>query len=204
MGKIRAQRGFTLIEVLVVVALIGIMVGVAVPSIRAWMPRHQIRSFKREVVSALQLGRMRAISTGHYFYVDFDPGNDGVQNSMAFACFLDTDDNGQGSLDNGLSQDADEYQASQMAAPELVAGLPAIRLPGSLRYGVSPGVTDINGAPYSGDGVTFSGDRGIFYPNGTGKPGTVYFHSDHGENFAVTVNLLGRVIVRRWTGTSWQ
>jgi Tfp pilus assembly protein FimT len=188
---------------MLVVAIIGIMVGIAVPSIRTLLPRYQIRSLKRDVVSAMQLGRMRAIATCHYFYVDFDPGNDGVQNHMAFACFLDSDDDGQGSLNNGLAQDADEYRASQVASPDRVAGFPAIRLPAPIRYGLSPGVTDINGAPYSGDGVTFSGDRGIFYPNGTGKPGTVYFHTDQGENFAVTVNMVGRVIVRRWSGTAW-
>lgn len=204
MEKVRAKRGFTFIEVMIVLAIVGIMLGVAVPSIRAWVPGHQIRSFKREIVSAMQLGRMRAIGTGHYFYIDFDPGNDGVQNRMAFSCFLDTDDNGQGSVNNGLPQDADEYRASQMAAPDQVAGFPAIRLPVQVRYGVGPGVRDINGAPYGGDGVTFSGDRSIFYPNGTGKPGTVYFHTDQGENFAVTVNLVGRVKVRRWTGASWR
>jgi len=199
-----SQRGFTLLEAMIAAVIIAIMAAIAVPSIRTWIPRQQIRSLKRDIVSQMQLARMRAIGTGHYCYIDFDPGSDGIANNMAFTCFLDTDDDRLGELDNGLPEDANEFQAGQMTAPDTVGGFPSIRLPRQVSYGVNTGVTDVDGDPYSGDGVTFSGDRAIFYPNGSGKAGTVYFHTPEGENYAVTVNIIGRIIVRKWNGASWQ
>ena len=199
-----SQRGFTLLEAMIVAGIIAIMAAIAVPSIRTWIPRQQMRSIKRDIVSQMQLARMRAIGTGHYCYIDFDPGSDGVANNMAFTCFLDTDDDTIGELDNGLPEDANEFQASQMTSPNTVNGVPSIRLPNHVSYGLETGVDDINGDPYSGDGVSFSGNRVIFYPNGSGKAGTVYFHTNQGENYAATVNIIGRVIVRKWNGTSWQ
>jgi len=204
MNAYDSQKGFTLLEVVIAAVIIAIAAAIAVPSIRTWIPRQQIRSLKRDVVSQMQLARMRAIGTGHYCYLDFDPAGDGVTNNMAFTCFLDTDDDRIGELDNGLPEDADEFQAGHMTAPHTAGGFPAIRLPSQVRYGLNAGVADVNGDPYSGDGVTFSADRAVFYPNGSGKAGTLYFHTPGGENYAITVNIIGRIIVRKWNGTNWQ
>lgn len=196
------QKGFTLVEVMVVAALIGVMAMIAVPSIREWLPRQQLRSVKRDIVSQMQNGRMRAIGTGHNFYLDFDDNNDGAVAEGVYSCYLDTDDDGSdGEVNNGEGEN--EYLQSQATAPDTNAGIPVIRLPSHVSFGADAGVTSVGGGAM-GDGVDFPGERAIFRPNGRGQLGTVYIHSDRNENFAITVNILGRVIVRKWNGAAWQ
>lgn len=58
----RTQDGFTLIEVLVGVAILAIVIGVAVPSFQAWMRSTQVRTAAESVLSGLQRARAEAIS----------------------------------------------------------------------------------------------------------------------------------------------
>lgn len=204
MNQFRTKTGFTIVEVVIVLVIIGIMAAMSAFGVQAWVEKNRIRSVKREIVSAMHLGRMRAIACGHDFFIDFDPDDDGVQNSPAFACFLDADDDGDGELNNGLPENANEYIASQISASDAMGDIPVVRLPGQVRYGLNDGVDDINGDAYAGDGVTFTGNRAIFYPNGGGKPGTVYLCGDQAETYAVSVNMIGTVTVRRWNGSDWE
>jgi prepilin-type N-terminal cleavage/methylation domain-containing protein len=57
------KRGVTLIELIVVMAIIAIMGLFIAPSIGQWLDNFHIRQAARDIVSTLQLAKMQAIST---------------------------------------------------------------------------------------------------------------------------------------------
>ena len=113
-------------EITIVVVLIGIIAGIAVPSMRALIPRYRLQSATSELVEAMQLGRMRAISTGRSFYIDFDYVGDGVSGNY-YVCYLDDDGDGAAT--------AAEVAASQVIPNDSVGGIGVVRLPRSVSYG---------------------------------------------------------------------
>jgi prepilin-type N-terminal cleavage/methylation domain-containing protein len=68
----RGEKGFSLIELLVVLALIGLAVVVGYPSMQEWLDRYQVRSAASEIAANIQLQRMRAVSQNAEFSIEFD------------------------------------------------------------------------------------------------------------------------------------
>lgn len=67
-----SRLGITLIELITVVAIIGILAMVAVPSISSWLPSFRLKNTVREIVSTMQLARMKAIARGVEYRVKFN------------------------------------------------------------------------------------------------------------------------------------
>jgi prepilin-type N-terminal cleavage/methylation domain-containing protein len=65
------ERGFSMIEMLIVVALIAILVGVALPSIATYVRNFRMNGAEREVASELASARSRAISKNSQAGVSF-------------------------------------------------------------------------------------------------------------------------------------
>jgi type IV fimbrial biogenesis protein FimT len=70
--KKTAQDGFTLIEMMVVVSIIAIMVGIAIPSVLAWMPAANLRDAAYDVKGAMIRARSAAVNEGLEHRVVFD------------------------------------------------------------------------------------------------------------------------------------
>ena len=68
------KRGITLVELVVVMAIIAIGAAFVVPNIGAWIPNYRLRGATRDVTSALRSAQMRAISTNREYQVSFDAG----------------------------------------------------------------------------------------------------------------------------------
>lgn len=72
----RSEAGFTMIELMVVVAIIGIVSVLAIPSMGDMIKEYKLRSACRGVVSSLQNLKIRAIKENARTVMIIDPVND--------------------------------------------------------------------------------------------------------------------------------
>ncbi len=68
------NSGFTLIELMIVIAIIGVISAIAVPNMIAWRANHQLSGSAREVLSAINGARLEAVKNNAFVTVTFDTG----------------------------------------------------------------------------------------------------------------------------------
>jgi type IV fimbrial biogenesis protein FimT len=68
------KRGVTLVELVVVMAIIAIAAAFIAPNIGAWVPNYRLRGAARDVTSAMRTAQMKAISNNTPYHVSFNPG----------------------------------------------------------------------------------------------------------------------------------
>ncbi len=93
----RNDSGFTLMELAVVIAIVGVLAGIAVPSFVNWLPKYRLNSAADDIQSLVQNARLRAVKENARVVVLLDPDNDGLDGDyLAFV-----DENANWNLDTG-------------------------------------------------------------------------------------------------------
>ncbi len=73
--KSLSRSGFSLLELMIVAALIAVLAAIAVPMYSSWRENLLFRQSAREVASMLREAKNRAISMNREHRVEFDPSN---------------------------------------------------------------------------------------------------------------------------------
>jgi len=79
---IRNQKGFTMVETMVVVAIIGILTMMAIPSYNGFIAHQRLSGAAREIFSDIKAARALAIQTGTQYGIAF-PGSPPVNTAVS-------------------------------------------------------------------------------------------------------------------------
>jgi prepilin-type N-terminal cleavage/methylation domain-containing protein len=71
-GVCRNRRGFTLLELIVVLGLLGVLLGMAAPSLRGFMGSRQTADAAGQILALTQLAGSRAVAQGTLYRFNLD------------------------------------------------------------------------------------------------------------------------------------
>ena len=178
----KGKSGFSLIELIVVMAIAGILVMIAVPDFMGWTPRASLKTAARDIVSNLQLARIEAIRGRTTWAVQFD--------TAAARYRILSDDGGDGDWTDG---DETVYNTVNFSDYR------------DISYGSDATPQERPGATYDADGVTFSANRVTFKSDGTAENGNVYIKNINGDTFAIgAASAAGRIKTWYNFGSGWE
>jgi type IV fimbrial biogenesis protein FimT len=99
-----SKTGFTLIELMIVIAVMAVMITIAAPTFQTYMAQSRLKGAAREVASDLMAARMQAIKENNKFKVSF------IINDHQYT-ILD-DDNNNGTADSGETTQTKDIQTT--------------------------------------------------------------------------------------------
>lgn len=193
-GSLRGlSSGFSILEVLAVVAVLGLAAVLTLPGLLEWSAQQRVDSAAAEVVGALRLARTYAMrhSTKVALKFHLEPTDRGITR-VTYALYRDG--NGDGVRTRDLERGID---------PRVTPRRQLATLGGRVRFGfpARASLTDPAGRRIRrlDDPIRFNrSDLASFGPLGTATPGSLYVTD--GSRLAVVrvLNRTGRVRVLRW------
>ena len=178
MRGLPGDRGFTMVEVLVVMVILTILMGIAIPGFTRWLPNYRLRGAARDLYSNLQLAKAGAIKERSEWAVKFTPGTNSYQIIS-------------GGADRTYSTTADNAVQKTVNLPDYGSGV---------SFGFGDSDENVAGTAHTTT-VTFTGNEVVFNSRGTTTSttgGYAYLQNNRNTAFAVGTWPSGAVVLRRW------
>ena len=153
MTPLTNKKGFTLVEVMVVVAILGIIAAIGTTGLLRSLPTMRLKSAARDIFSAAMQAKAEAVRRGENVTILFDTANN------TWLMFLDRQPPTPPPAIPGPSPATDDNEALDAGETVLLAATP---LPDRVSY--DPNLV-VNGTPHA-DGVSFANNALVFSPRG--------------------------------------
>jgi prepilin-type N-terminal cleavage/methylation domain-containing protein len=99
------EKGFTLIEMIVVLAILGILLGIAAISGRDWLDRYRVEGQIKQMYADLMNARVSAMQRNRVFFVTLGTNQYAVYEDTYSAATGTSSPDGDGALQQGTGQD---------------------------------------------------------------------------------------------------
>jgi len=179
----KRELGFTLIELMVAVAIFAIMAAIAIPGFSTWLPDYRLKSAARDLYSNMQLTKMGAVRANADWAIVFSTGSNSYR-----VC---SDDGGDGDWTDG-----DETVEKTVNLTDYESGVD---------YGsgnATKNATTSEGA-LPDDDVSYTNNLAVFNPRGTGSGGYVYLENNKNTTtYAIGTRTTGVILLRKWNSSS--
>jgi prepilin-type N-terminal cleavage/methylation domain-containing protein len=172
----RDNAGFSFAELMVVIALIGVLSAIALPNLLRSLPEKRVKNAARNLYADMQKARLLAVKENKKIFVKFETDTSG-----AFYYFVDasTKDSTQAIMRRNLSEDGTDVKYGFGKATKKWDG------------SALPGTPEPN--PYMSFNSTGGAlSRSAFLEN-----------QNQDVCYAVTATDYGAVTIRRFNGSSW-
>ena len=174
--NIKDIEGFSLVELMVVIALLGILAAISVPNLLKNLPEKRLKGAARNVYADMQKARLQAVKENRDIAVRFDTGDQFY--------YIDDDQDGESGYKTWESDELKKDLADY----------------GGVEFGHAATTTNWNN-----DTINASVKDITFKSRGEANNGSIYLQSQSNQEvcYAITVTQFGAVKIRRYSG-SWE
>ena len=173
------DRGFTLLQLIIIVGILGVLASIAIPQYSNWMPEYRLKSAARDLYSNMQLARLMAIKANKSYRLVFTTAGNG-------SYVVRRPD---GTIEKRI--DFRDYDSS-----------------GAIGYGGGNAIKNAtrSGGPLPNDGISFHYNKATFNSRGTGSSGYVYLENSRGTAYAIGTLSSGLIVLKKWddSASEWK
>ena len=182
------KSGVTLLELLIIIVVLSIIAGIAIPAFSAWLPEYRLRNAARDIYSTLQMAKSGAANANETWGVFFDDSvNPGTYSIWSFGPNRKWDDGVGDDVLQGIRIDFSEYEG--------------------VDYGSGSAAENIQGEAFDRFITYVTPDNvAIFSSRGTvSNLGYVYLCNSKGSAYAVgTPSQAGVIVMKKYHGGNWE